>query len=404
MHILFISDNFPPEVNAPASRTFEHCTEWVKLGHQVTVITCVPNFPTGKVFNGYKNNIWQIENLNGINVCRVWTYITPNEKFFKRSIDYISFMVTSFIASMFIRKVDIIIGTSPQIFAACSAFLVSVIKKKPWIFELRDLWPESIQAVGAMKNKKLLKFLEKVEMFLYRKSTAIVSVTHSFKANLIRRGINGDKIFVITNGVKLSAYRVKRRPNKLLEIYNLNDRFVVGYIGTIGLAHSLDIILKFAHENRDKKNYVFLIIGEGADKKRLLDIKTRDKIDNVFFINSVSRKEIVDYWAILDVSVVHLKKTDLFKTVIPSKIFEAMASATPILLGVDGEANDIIIKTKTGLVFEPENVDDFAEKLNSLANNKNLYTHLANNGPQTAEKYDRKVLAKNMLEVIEMHT
>ena len=403
MHILFISDNFPPEVNAPASRTFEHCTEWVKLGHKVTVITCAPNFPIGKVFDGYKNKIWRVDNMNGINVCRVWTYIAPNEKFFKRTIDYLSFMVTSFIASMFIRKVDIIIGTSPQIFTACSAFLVGIFKKKPWIFELRDLWPESIQAVGAIRNKRLLKSLEKMEMFLYRKSTAIVSVTHSFKAKLIQRGINGDKIFVITNGVNLNNYGVKSRSNKLLETYNLNDRFVVGYIGTIGLAHSLDIILNFADENKDKSQYVFLIIGEGADKKRLLEIKNKKNIENVIFINSVSRNEIVDYWAILDASLVHLKKTDLFKTVIPSKIFEAMASAKPILLGVDGEANDIITETKTGVVFEPENVDDFAKKLNSLVYDKTLYRQLVNNGPKTAEKYNRKVLAKKMLEVIEMH-
>ena len=154
-----------------------------------------------------------------------------------------------------------------------------------------------------------------MEMFLYRKSTAIVSVTHSFKANLVQRGINGDKIFVITNGVNLDTYGVRSRSNNLLETYNLNDRFVVGYIGTIGLAHSLDIILNFADENRDKTQYVFLIIGEGADKKRLLEIKNKKNIENVIFINSVSRNEIVDYWAILDASLVHLKKTDLFKTV-----------------------------------------------------------------------------------------
>ena len=139
-HILFLTDNFPPEVNAPASRTFEHCREWVKSGCQVTVITCVPNFPKGKIFEGYQHKLWQVEFMAGIRVVRVWTYVTANQGFAKRSLDYLSFMLGSIVASFFIKKVDIIIGTSPQFFTVCSAYLVGIFKKKPWIFELRDIW------------------------------------------------------------------------------------------------------------------------------------------------------------------------------------------------------------------------------------------------------------------------
>ena len=165
MHILFLTDNFPPEVNAPASRTFEHCREWVREGHQVTVITCAPNFPKGKVFNGYKNRIWQQETMAGIRVIRVWTYITANEGLARRTVDYLSFMVSGFLASLFVKRVDIVVGTSPQFFTACAAFVVGLVKRVPWVFELRDIWPESIRAVGAMKQNTTISLLEKVEIF-----------------------------------------------------------------------------------------------------------------------------------------------------------------------------------------------------------------------------------------------
>ena len=177
MHILFLTDNFPPEVNAPASRTFEHCREWKNAGHQITVITCAPNFPKGKVFDGYRNKLWQSEVIEGMRVIRVWSYITANEGFVKRILDYQSFMLSAVLASPFVRGVDLVVGTSPQFFTACAAYAVSRMKRVPWVFELRDLWPESIRAVGAMKESKALDWLEKVELFLYRKANAVVAAT-----------------------------------------------------------------------------------------------------------------------------------------------------------------------------------------------------------------------------------
>ena len=149
MKILFLTDNFPPEVNAPATRTYEHCREWIRQGAEVTVITCTPNFPQGKVYKGYTNKPYQQEMMDGIHVIRVWSYITANEGFIKRTLDYISFSVTSFLAGLF-QQADIIIATSPQFFTALSGRTLSFWKRKPWIMEVRDLWPESIKTVGAM--------------------------------------------------------------------------------------------------------------------------------------------------------------------------------------------------------------------------------------------------------------
>jgi glycosyltransferase involved in cell wall biosynthesis len=206
MHILFLTDNFPPEVNAPAARTFEHCREWVRAGHKVTVITGAPNFPTGQIFDGYKNRWRSHETIEGIDVIRVRTYITANEGLLKRTLDYASFMVSAVPASLGVIGIDVIVATSPHFFTPCAAYIAGLLKRRPYVFELRDLWPESIRAVGAMKSSRVLDALEAVELFLYRRAAHVVSVTHAFKKNLMGRGVPTKKISVTTNGADLSRF------------------------------------------------------------------------------------------------------------------------------------------------------------------------------------------------------
>jgi glycosyltransferase involved in cell wall biosynthesis len=403
MHILFISDNFPPEVNAPASRTFEHCREWVKSGHRVTVITCAPNFPKGKVFDGYRNRPWQRDDMGGIRVIRVWTYITANEGFSKRVLDYLSFMVSSSLASLFIRRVDVVIGTSPQFFAACAAYLTSKTKRVPWIFELRDIWPESIRAVGAMRESKALDFLEKVELFLYRKAAAIVSVTHAFRDALVRRGVDGSKIHVVTNGVDISRFSPRLKDAELIQELGLGGKFVGGYIGTHGMAHALETILDAARlllDQPDGDQYRFILLGDGANKRALVERARAAGLYNVIFVDSVPKEEVTRYWSILDVSIIHLKRTELFTTVIPSKLFECMGMAIPVLHGVEGESADIVSSEDVGLTFEPENPVSLCEGMWRLRRDTELYQRFQENGPKAAKRYDRSVLAGKMLAVI----
>ena len=403
MHILFLTDNFPPEVNAPASRTFEHCSEWVRAGHQVTVITGTPNFPKGKVFDGYRNRLWQTETMSGIRVIRVWTYITANEGFAKRTLDYLSYMVAGFLASLFVRRVDVVVGTSPQFFTVCAAYMTGLLKRVPWIFELRDIWPESIRVVGAMKQSKLLDLLEKVELFLYRNSTAIVSVTHAFRASLIRRGVSGDKIHVVTNGVDVGRFSPREKDAELLEQHGLQGRFVAGYIGTHGLAHALDTVLDTAKALKkapDGDRFRIILLGDGAQKATLRQRAQNEGIDNVIFVDSVSKDEVVRYWSLLDVSIIHLKKDELFTTVIPSKLFECMGMAIPVLHGVPGESAGIVEREDVGLPFEPQNPEELLTCIRRLSDDPALYRRLKTNGPVSAGRYDRRELALKLLNVL----
>ena len=402
MHILFLTDNFPPESNAPASRTFEHCREWVRAGHQVTVITCAPNFPKGKVFDGYRNRLWLQEAMAGMRVIRVWSYITANEGFVKRILDYQSFMLSATLAAPFVRSVDVVVGTSPQFFTACAAYLVSRMKRIPFVFELRDMWPESIKAVGAMKDSAVIRVLERIEMFLYRKAARIVTVTHAFKDTLIRRGIDGQKIEVVTNGVDLSHFSPQAKDAQLLAQYGLDGKFVAGYIGTHGMAHALETLLDAAQTLQQApgaENIRLLFLGDGARKAELASQAQAMGLGNVLFLDAVPKNQVKRYWSVLDVAVIHLRKTELFTTVIPSKLFECMGMGLPVLHGVAGESADIVVREKVGEIFESENAQQLVEGLLRMRDQPEAYAFYQEHGLAAAIRYDRKHLALKMLQV-----
>ena len=400
MHILFLSDNFPPEVNAPASRSHEHCRQWVAAGEQVTVITCAPNFPHGRVFPGFRNRFWQEEVVDGIRVIRVWTYISANEGFIKRVLDYQSYMLAATLAAFFVRRVDVVIATSPQFFTAVAGWAVGALKRIPYVFELRDLWPESIKAVGAMQAGPVMAWLEKLELFLYRRAQRIVSVTHAFRVALIARGIDGSKIDVITNGVDIQRFSPRPKDRLLLQELELADCFVAGYIGTHGLAHALETLLDSAEDLQrrpDTQHIRLLLLGDGARKATLQADAARRGLRNVLFLDSVAKDQVARYWSILDVSIIHLRRTELFTSVIPSKLFECMGMGIPVLHGVAGESADIVRREGVGLVFEPENAQQLVDGLVQIQNDAPLRQRLAESGLAAARRYDRKALALLML-------
>ncbi|MAO65723.1 MAG: glycosyltransferase WbuB [Balneola sp.] len=400
MKILFLTDNFPPEVNAPATRTYEHGKEWVEAGAEVTIITCNPNFPQGKIYEGYQNKLKQVEYIDGMKVIRVWSYVSANKGFVKRTLDYLSFSVMASLYGLF-EKADVIIATSPQFFTTWSGWLLSKLKRKPWIFELRDLWPESIASVGALKEEsRAYRTLEKIELGLYRSANVVIPNTPAFKTNLIRRGIPKEKMHVIPNGANLELFDSNRKNPELKKELGIKEDFVIGYIGTHGLAHSLDFVVE-SIGGAKFENIHFLFIGDGARKAHVQQTAKSLGLKNVTFLDPIPKEEIPDYLALIDASLVPLNKSDTFKTVIPSKIFEACAMGKPIILGVEGQAKEIIDEFGAGVCFEPENPVEFMEAINKIASDKVLYKTLSQNALNLAQAYERKLLAKEMLEVIE---
>ena len=399
LNILFITENFPPEVNAPATRGYEHCLEWVKQGARVVVLTCVPNFPQGKIYQGYKNKLYQTEFVEGIQVVRVWSYITANEGFVRRCFDYMSFAISSGIFGL-LHKTDLILTTSPQFFVNFTGFSLAKLKRKPWIFELRDLWPESIKALGAIKNDRLISVLEKAELFFYRSASKVVAVSPAFKKNLVERGINEDKISVIPNGANLTLFSRDQTDGELKKRLSLENKFIVSYIGTHGMAHNLTFIVRCISQIKDQGIH-FLFIGDGAEKQRILQVSRDLRLENATFLDPIPKNAVPEYLSISDVSLVPLKKAETFKTVIPSKIFESSAMRVPLLLGVDGQAREIVEDFKAGLYFEPENCRSFIQAVYKFIEDKQMYSCFQHGCKQLAEFYDRKRLALEMLSIMQ---
>jgi glycosyltransferase involved in cell wall biosynthesis len=365
--ILFLTENFPPESNAAATRVYERAVYWARWGHEVTIITCCPNFPLGKVFPGYRNKAWSVEQVDGIRVVRVKTYITANEGFVRRTLDFLSFMAGGFLAALFEKRPDVVVATSPQFFAAVGGWMVGAVRRVPFVFELGDLWPRSILAVGAMKPSLAIRLLERLELFLYRRAASVVALTRAFKEDLAGRGIPPDKIAIVINGVDLPRYAPRPRDAELARQWGVTDKFVLGYVGTHGLAHGLVNVLDAAERLRAHDSIRFLLVGAGAERQMLIDEAARRNLANVIFQPLQPKETMPRIWSLCDVALVHLKDDPAFAEVIPSKIFEAQGMGLPLVLASPpGEAQAIVQADLCGLwvpAGDPQALADAALRL-----------------------------------------
>jgi len=402
VNILFLTENFPPETNAAATRVFERALYWVKQGHAITVITSAPNFPQGRLHDGWENRWHQTEMMEGIRVVRVKTYIAANRGTARRTLDFISFMITAFTAGLFEKRPDVIAATSPQFFAAVGGWVLGAVRQVPFVFELGDLWPASIIAVGAMQPSLALRMFERLELFLYRRSACIAALTHAFKKNLISRGIAADKIAVVINGVDLWRYGPQERDKALAEQWGLGDKFVLGYVGTHGMAHGLSNILDSAELLKDRDDIRFLLAGDGAERNALMERAQKDQINNVVFLPPQPKDMMPKVWSLCDVALVHLKNQPAFAEVIPSKMFEAMGMGLPVLMALPkGEASDILEADGAGLHIPPEDPQSLAKAAVELCDNHALRKKLSNLSLQAAPRHSRELQAQQMIDVLQ---
>jgi glycosyltransferase involved in cell wall biosynthesis len=407
MKILLITQYYPPEIGAPQARLSEMAEYWVNKGHQVTVFTAMPNHPTGVIHPKYKGLTLHNELVNGVNLCRHWTYITPNKGFIKKTISHLSFMITIPLFSLFRgTRPDIVIVSSPTFFATLSAWIISIFRRAKFVFEVRDLWPGIFIELGILKNKFIIYLLESVELFLYRRSDLVITVTDSFKNNISLRKINEEKIHVIKNGVNLEVFKKEDSNNqdnselKQKLDYNKDD-FIVLYIGAHGISQALDTIMDVAKNLLESSDIKFLFVGEGAVKEKLIQIKTEHKLNNVLFHPGVKREEVLDFYKLSDVNLVPLKNIKGFSEFIPSKIFEIFASSRPIIGSVRGESASILKESEGAIIVEPENIDQITQAILKLKDSHSLRLKLGKNGREFVEKkFDRHALAESYLNIM----
>lgn len=402
MRIVVISHYFPPEIGAPSARLYEMARHWVELGNEVHVVTCFPNHPTGIIPDKYRGMKYMYEEMDGINVHRNYVYATPNKGFIKKTLGHISFMFSSVLISMRkIKNPDVIITSSPTFFSIFSGYWYSLRKKATFVLEIRDLWPAAMIELGVMKEGFITNILEKMELFFYRKSKRLIMVTKSFKENVVNRGIDSNKVHVITNGVNQELFYPKQKNKEIIEKYNLNDKFVISYVGAHGISQNLSTILQVAKSLKDEKDIQFLFIGEGAEKDKLKQIASEQGIKNVIFIDSQPKEIIPEFYNISDISLIPLKNIELFKTFIPSKMFEIMACGIPIVASLEGEAADILNESQAAVVVKPDNPAEIMQAIIKLKNDKVLLEKLKKSGPAFVEQnYSRRKLAEQYLKII----
>ncbi len=400
MHILFLTHYFPPEVNAPASRTYEHAKRWVREhGARVTMVTNHPNHPRGILYPGYKNQWLTKEDIDGISVRRVKTFLTANAGILRRTFNFLVFMIAAIVGSFGVRRPDVVVATSPQFFCAVAGYIVSRIKRRPFVFELRDLWPDSIVTVGAMQPSLLLRLLERIEIFLYLRADLIVAVTDSFRENLVGRGIPAEKIVVVKSGVDLDFFRPQVPSPSLVEKIGAEGKFVAAYIGTVGMAHAVDTIVNAAELLRDAPNILFLIVGEGAGRAKVASLITAARLENVKLLDAVNKDDVRGLYALTDLNLVTLRDKPLFLSVIPSKIFEIMAMARPILSSVHGESRRILEAAGAAEFVAAEDAVGLAAAIRRLSNEPGRLRQMGENGRRFVEEnYDRRGSADTLLE------
>jgi glycosyltransferase involved in cell wall biosynthesis len=375
--ILYVSQYFPPEMGAPSARASELARHWSRAGHEVSVLTGFPNHPTGVVPEAWKPRLRRLiynEKAGDVDIFRTWLWPLPNRKTHERMRNYASFCVSAALRGLALPRPDIVVGSSPQLLVALAAWWIAFLRRVPFVFEVRDLWPESLTAVGIGGEHSLLHHtLAAIAEFLYKRADRIVVVTPAFKEHLVQRWhVPSEKIVIVENGVETDMFSPS--PPDVRDVLRselgADSKFIVCYIGTMGMAHGLETLLNAATTlQRQQSEVLFLLVGEGAEKERIKSLVQFHGLTNVRILDQQSREKIPAFISASDACLVLLRKTDVFKTVIPTKMLEFMSCARPVILGVEGQARAIIEEANAGIAIEPENDSALVEAIRSLKAN-----------------------------------
>ena len=405
MKILFFSHYYTPEGNAPATRVSALCERWVKAGHDVTVVTCPPNVPNGIVYDGYENKRTS-EVINGVKVERVKLYIAANKGAVKRMFNFTSYFLKALFAALKLPKPDVVIATSPQIFCGYVGVWYKRLRRVPLVIEIRDIWPESMGAVGAKIPWFAYWSLQLIEKAMYRKCDRLVTVGQGYFDRLAEKGVPKEKMSIVMNGTDLAVYSPRETNTELLKKYGLEGKFVVSYIGTVGMACGLEVVFAaakyFNAEAHNRKEVVFVIVGDGACRAKLEEETKKTGLSNIVFTGRQPKSSMPDWVSSSDASLVHLKKTELFTTVMPSKIFESAGCKRPIIMGVDGYAKKLVMDAEAGLDMKPESAESLVECVKKLVDNPELCKQLGENAYNNIAKvHNRDKQAEDYIKILE---
>jgi len=393
MHVVILTQYYPPETGAPQNRLHALSSSLIARGHEVTVLTGMPNYPVMEIQPEYRGKLFSSEEMDGVKICRSWLYVSKSKGLFSRMLNYLTFSFTSFWLGLFrLRKADILVLESPPLFLAFSAMPLSRLKGMKLVSNISDLWPESAVALGLVKNEMAIKMAAHLERRMYSRSVLISGQTQGIVKNIESR-FPAKRVVWFPNGADLEKWTSLSRKGDWSHKLRLGDfDFVAGYAGVIGHAQGLDVILEAAKLIGTERKCAFVIVGHGPERERLTAKSQEMGLNNVIFTGALNKTEMKELLPWFDCSIVPLRKSPLFLGAIPSKIFENLAAQVPVVLGVEGEAEELFIEQgKCALKFEPENSHQLAELILKLEASADLRKELKENGRSYVEKHFNRV-------------
>jgi colanic acid biosynthesis glycosyl transferase WcaI len=407
MRILYLSQYFPPEAGATQARAYEMAKTWVQLGHHVTMLAEIPNHPAGIILKDYRGKLYDRSDLDGIDVVRVWVKASPIKNFYSRMLFYLSYMMNAIIAGIILArgKYDLIYASSPPLFVGGAALVLRIIKRIPLVFEVRDLWPESAIALGELSNRRAISLAMKLEASCYHNAIQIVVVTHNNYEHLIHRGIVKEKLFYVPNGANIEMFTFHQTGRERIRYeLGLQDKFIAIYAGIHGIAQGLETVFDAARILQPNPDIHFILIGAGPKKAELQTLANTYNLSNLTLLPEKPREQIPDYLSAADVALIPLKKADVFKGALPSKIFDAWACELPVLISIDGEARQVVENAQGGIYIPPEDEMKMAEALIHLKDSPTERKLFAENGLNyTRQHHSRVALAENLIQHLEKY-
>jgi glycosyltransferase involved in cell wall biosynthesis len=399
MRILFLTQYFPPEVGAPQNRLFDLASRLRENGADVSVLTAMPNYPEMVIHSDYRGKWFCKEKIGRIDVLRSWIFVTSNRKnMLLRFLSYFSFVFSSMLVGLFkLKPFDYIFCESPPLFLGISAYILKMAKGKRLIFNVSDLWPESAEKLGLVTNKTLLSLARRLEELMYKRSALVCGQTQGIVRNISSR-FPDKRVYWLKNGVDLTFFNEASVKEKWRAANGFSDDdFILLYAGILGFAQGLEVILNAASALKEHPTIKFAMVGSGPEREKLIEAKQRLQLDNVRFIDPQPRESMPSVIASCECGIIPLRKLELFKGAIPSKIFEFLAMKKPILLGVEGEAKELLIEDgHCGLAFEPENGNDLATKILELHDSPDRAAKLGSNGFEYVTcNFDRRQIAED---------
>lgn len=400
MRIMFLTHYFPPEIGAPQARMFELAKRLDEIGDEVTVVTAFPNYPTGVIHEGYRDRFAMEERMDGVRVIRRWVFATPNSGFFKRILNWLSFVVTSLTTLRQVGPVDVIFVQSPPLPIGIATLAFSRLKRAPFVFNVSDIWPQSAVELGMLRSKFAIRLAEMLEMHIYRRASRVTVPTPGMLERLASRRVPREKLVLLTNGVDTAAYQPQPPDENLAAQLGLNGHKVFLYAGTHGLSQGLDVILEAAKLTHDS-DVLYVLAGEGADKAALVAKARSQGITNVRFLPNQPKSSMPALLNLAYAGIISLRPLDLFRSALPSKMFESMAVGQPLVAALWGEGADLVTAAGCGLVTEPGNAAQLREAVEALAANPERAKAMGRKGREYVdEHFNRRKIAQRLHDLL----